>query len=174
MDNWLKWYTRTKPSWDNATSYRTPQTLLCLASWQWSPRPPYVAHRCDETSRQIAVTVGTSAAARVVLRMEGKEPAPAAARVAAGASTDGVDEAVPADDALFHVPRGLWCYRVDRHRAVLGGALTDGGSVFEWLRSTLALAPGKDMTAVMGEVERMPPASHGLTVSTLYKCRMSR
>lgn len=97
--------------------------------------------------------------------MEGKEPAPAATRVAAGASTDGVDEAVPADDALLHVPRGLWCYRVDRHRAVLGGALTDGGSVFEWLRSTLALAPGEDMAGVMEEAERMPPASHGLTVS---------
>ncbi|CAN0577981.1 unnamed protein product, partial [Ectocarpus sp. 12 AP-2014] len=91
-------------------------------------------------------------------------PTPAAARVAAGASTDGVDEAVAADDALFHVPRGLWCYRVDRHRAVVGGALTDGGSVFDWLRSTLALAPGEDMAGVMEEAERMPPASHGLTV----------
>ncbi|CAM9098022.1 unnamed protein product [Ectocarpus fasciculatus] len=124
---------------------------------------------CDETSRQIAVTVGTSAAARVVLRVEGKEPAPAAARVEAGASTDDeVGEAVPAGDALFRVPRGLWCYRVDRHRAVLGGALTDGGSVFEWLRSTLALAPGEDMTAVMDEAERMPPASHGLTILPFF------
>lgn len=105
--------------------------------------------------------------------MEGKEPAPAAARVEAGASADdGVGEAVPAGDALFRVPRGLWCYRVDRHRAVLGGALTDGGSVFEWLRSTLALAPGEDMTAVMDEAERMPPASHGLTVSN--RCQISR
>ncbi|CAM9562905.1 unnamed protein product [Ectocarpus sp. 4 AP-2014] len=123
---------------------------------------------CDEKSRKIAVTIGTSAAARVVLRMEGKEPALAAARVTAGASTDGVDETVPADDALCHVPRGLWCYRVDRHRAVLGGALTDGGSVFEWLRSTLALAPGEDMAGVMEKAERMPPASHGLTILPFF------
>lgn len=65
----------------------------------------------------------------------------------------------------FRVPKGLWCYRLDRYRAVLGGALTDGGSVFEWLRNTLALVPGIDMDTVMREAEEMAPASHGLVVS---------
>jgi gluconokinase len=30
------------------------------------------------------------------------------------------------------VPLGLWCYRVDRNRCLVGGALTDGGSLVEW------------------------------------------
>lgn len=69
------------------------------------------------------------------------------------------------DSAAPHVPKGLWCYRLDRRRAVLGGSLTDGGSVFEWLRTTLALGAGVDMDAVMREAEEMPPAGHGLVVS---------
>lgn len=83
---------------------------------------------------------------------------------------EGGDEAeanaTAADRAPFRVPKGLWCYRLDRHRVVLGGALTDGGSVFEWLRTTLDLSPGEDMDAVMRQVDEMSPASHGLVVSS--------
>ena len=119
------------------------------------------------------MTVGTSAAARVVLRLEGNDSSAAAAvegkpamPPAAAVTTASAKVAPePADgDAPFRVPKGLWCYRLDRHRAVLGGALTDGGSAFEWLRSTLALHPGCDTDAVMREAEEMPPASHGLVV----------
>lgn len=97
--------------------------------------------------------------------MAGEDEGEASATVAAAAAaaTNGSVDAV--DGALFRVPKGLWCYRVDRRRVVLGGALTDGGSVFEWLRSALELSPGEDMDAVMREVEEMPPASHGLVVS---------
>ncbi|CAM9451479.1 unnamed protein product, partial [Hapterophycus canaliculatus] len=120
---------------------------------------------CDERSGLIAVTIGTSAAARVVLSMEGEGPPQAAAAAMEGAAGAA---ATPTDDPTFSVPKGLWCYRVDRHRAVLGGALTDGGSVFEWLRRTLALAPGDDQDTVMREAERMPPASHGLVVLPFF------
>lgn len=63
------------------------------------------------------------------------------------------------------MPSGLWCYRLDRHRAVLGGSLTDGGSIFEWLCDTLAVTPGNDLDSLIREAEDMPPASHGLVVS---------
>ena len=33
-----------------------------------------------------------------------------------------------------HIPQGLWCYRVDRSRSLLGGALTEGGNLFNWLK----------------------------------------
>ncbi|RHY33385.1 hypothetical protein DYB32_001668 [Aphanomyces invadans] len=46
--------------------------------------------------------------------------------------------------AIPKVPRGLFCYRVTSTHAILGGALTDGGSVFEWARQTLALPPGRE------------------------------
>jgi len=37
------------------------------------------------------------------------------------------------------LPDGLWCYRVDHTRAILGGALSDGGGLLDWLRANLNL-----------------------------------
>ncbi|MFI7582880.1 gluconokinase [Kocuria sp. M1N1S27] len=37
------------------------------------------------------------------------------------------------------VPPGLWCYRVDEGRCLLGGALNDVGRAISWLESTVAL-----------------------------------
>ncbi len=58
------------------------------------------------------------------------------------------------------VPDGLWCYRVDRHSSLLGGALAEGGNVCVWLWNTLQV----DRTSLESEVERIAPDSHGLTV----------
>jgi gluconokinase len=38
-----------------------------------------------------------------------------------------------------HVPPGLWCYRVDARRSLLGGALNDVGRVVSWLQDTVQL-----------------------------------
>ena len=38
-------------------------------------------------------------------------------------------------------PPALWCYRADAERILLGGSLSDGGSVVAWLRTPHA-APG--------------------------------
>lgn len=59
------------------------------------------------------------------------------------------------------VPPGLWCYRVDRRRVLLGGALSNGGSVYAWLRDTLRLG---DAEAVERALAARPPDAHGLTV----------
>jgi gluconokinase len=59
------------------------------------------------------------------------------------------------------VPRGLWCYRVDGRRLLLGGSLANGGSLYGWLRDLLRL-PGDE--ALEAEVGAMPPDGHGLTV----------
>ena len=59
------------------------------------------------------------------------------------------------------VPRGLWCYRVDRQHALLGGATSEGGNVYAWLRETLRLPEG---AAVEEAVAAFPPDGHGLTV----------
>jgi gluconokinase len=48
------------------------------------------------------------------------------------------------------IPSGLWCYRVDAHRSLLGGALNDVGRVISWLHDTVQLAdtdPDQLMTA---------------------------
>lgn len=58
------------------------------------------------------------------------------------------------------VPAGPWCYRADRGRFVMGGALSDGGNLVGWLRETLRLPdPGETERLLSG----MEPDSHGLT-----------
>lgn len=60
------------------------------------------------------------------------------------------------------LPPGLWQYRLDRERVVLGGALSDGGGLFRWMRESLAIeAEGVTLEAALGELE---PDGHGLTV----------
>lgn len=59
------------------------------------------------------------------------------------------------------VPPGLWCYRVDRHRALLGGATSEGGNVYAWLRGMLRLG---DPATVEAALAALPPDGHGLTV----------
>ncbi|MCX7016305.1 MAG: FGGY-family carbohydrate kinase [Candidatus Sumerlaeota bacterium] len=57
------------------------------------------------------------------------------------------------------VPPGLWRYRVDRERNLLGGATTEGGNVFRWLIETLRLN-GDEADE---RLAAMAPDSHGLT-----------
>ncbi|MGH9430274.1 MAG: hypothetical protein ACRD3T_01895 [Terriglobia bacterium] len=62
-------------------------------------------------------------------------------------------------------PEGLWVYRLDSKRFAVGGALTDGGSVYSWLKKTLELPPEAEIEAKLAP---MPPPSHGLTVLPLW------
>jgi gluconokinase len=45
------------------------------------------------------------------------------------------------DNAPTLVEPGLFCYRIDRSHVLVGGALTDGGSVVEWISHLLNMAP---------------------------------
>jgi gluconokinase len=81
---------------------------------------------------KVAVQVGTSSAMRVVV--PGNVP---------------------------HVPDGLWCYRATRDLALLGGALSEGGNLLDWLRRTLNVG---DWQALSREAAALPPDAHGLTL----------
>ncbi len=59
------------------------------------------------------------------------------------------------------VPNGLWLYRVDRKRGLLGGATSEGGNLFAWLRNTLQLPPLAELEA---DLAASSPAAHGLIV----------
>jgi gluconokinase len=71
----------------------------------------------------------------------------------------------------FTIPPRLWCYRIDGARVVMGGALSNGGNLIQWLRATLDLsaqahaptgAPSfEDLEQGIAAVE---PDSHGLTL----------
>jgi gluconokinase len=59
------------------------------------------------------------------------------------------------------IPDGLWCYRIDRTRVIIGGALSDGGGLYYWLKDNFRLKEDDDQTEV--EIERRAPDAHGLT-----------
>lgn len=82
------------------------------------------------TRDKAALMIGTSGAMRVVY--EGEPPA--------------------------NIPSGLWCYRIDRKRVVLGGALSDGGGLYDWLTTVLALPKDAEAT-----IAKRKLGSHGLT-----------
>jgi gluconokinase len=81
---------------------------------------------------RVALTVGTTSAVRTVIK-----------------------------DSVPYVPSGLWCYRVDGRRSLPGGALSEGGSVFAWMRDILRLG---DLAKVEATLTTMQPDAHGLTV----------
>ena len=81
---------------------------------------------------RVSLTLGTSGAMRMVL-----------------------------DSRPAKIPTGLWAYSL-AGKTVLGGALTDAGSVYAWLRSTLQLPA--EHWKLEEELAAMEPASHGLTV----------
>ena len=58
------------------------------------------------------------------------------------------------------IPQGLWCYRLDRKRVVIGGALSNGGNLRRWLLDTLRVTDGK----LEDGLGRVGPGAHGLTV----------
>ena len=71
------------------------------------------------------------------------------------------------------IPDGLFCYRVDRKRFVLGGALSNGGEVFAWMKKTLQL-PGGDNEGIEKELAALPPVQHGLTILPFFAGERSR
>ncbi|HEX8550281.1 MAG TPA: gluconokinase [Abditibacteriaceae bacterium] len=80
--------------------------------------------------KHLVLNVGTSAAVRVVL-----------------------------ENFSGHAPHGLWRYRVDKKRSIMGGAVSNAGNVFAWAKATLRLPDD-----VEAQLAAMKPAAHGLTV----------
>jgi gluconokinase len=60
------------------------------------------------------------------------------------------------------VPPGLWVYRLDRSRELVGGVLGDGGNLFHWMGETLDL--GTSVAEAEAALLSAAPAGHGLVV----------
>jgi gluconokinase len=60
---------------------------------------------------------------------------------------------------LEHVPNGLWCYKVDAAHELLGGAMSEGGNVYAWLKSLLRIDDNK----LVKNISNLEPDKHGLT-----------
>ncbi|MEQ4299830.1 FGGY family carbohydrate kinase [Plantactinospora sp. B6F1] len=80
-------------------------------------------------SRRAAVTVGTSAAVRLVQR-------------------------VPAGVELPPLPEQLWRYRVDHEHVVTGTAFSGGGNLYAWARREMRLPEGPALDRALA---RLPP-----------------
>ncbi len=89
---------------------------------------------CIDPAR-IALTIGTSSAMRVTKPCEGSEPSQG-------------------------LPRGLWSYRVTRDQELIGGALSEGGNLFAWMREAFHL----DESSIERELAALEPDAHGLTM----------
>jgi gluconokinase len=59
-----------------------------------------------------------------------------------------------------NIPRGLWCYRADHKRFVMGGALSNGGDLFRWMTETLRLGSSEEIESSLAA---MDADAHGLT-----------
>jgi gluconokinase len=57
--------------------------------------------------------------------------------------------------------QGLWQYRLDRGRALIGSAISNGGSVYAWLRETLRLP---DLQTLEKSIAALDADAHGLTM----------
>jgi gluconokinase len=62
------------------------------------------------------------------------------------------------------IPSGLWCYRVDADRSLLGGAVNDVGRVVSWFESTVRFSPDDDLNGILAA----PPESSTPLVLPYY------
>jgi gluconokinase len=60
------------------------------------------------------------------------------------------------------LPSELFCYRADQNRIVIGGALSDGGGLYRWMKDNLSL--NYDDLELEAKLPSMAPDGHGLTV----------
>lgn len=67
------------------------------------------------------------------------------------------------DSPSAKVPRGLWRYRVDKARFITGGALSNGGDVYAWMKRNLVLP-----TDLEAGLENATPGTHGLTMLPFF------
>lgn len=84
------------------------------------------------TSNRLALTIGTTSAMRMIVSP---------------------DEVEPTD--------GLWLYLLDAQRALLGGALSEGGDVPAWLEATTRLPP---LAEAEPHIASIAPGAHNLTI----------
>jgi gluconokinase len=72
--------------------------------------------------------------------------------------TSGAMRVVFAGEPPQQLSPALWSYRVSRDRVVVGGALSDGGGLFQWLTESM------NVNGDPAEIAALEPDSHGLTI----------
>ena len=83
-------------------------------------------------------------------------------KVALMIGTSGAMRVCFAGDPPDRLPPELWCYRANRDRILIGGALSDGGGLYNWIKESLL--PAENFATIESELELLNPDAHGLTV----------
>jgi gluconokinase len=83
-------------------------------------------------------------------------------QIAVMLGTSGAMRMLSSRAAPTTLPPELFCYRADRERVVIGGALSDGGGLLRWMQDNLAL--NYDAGELNSALESLEPDSHGLTI----------
>jgi len=99
---------------------------------------------------RLAAIVGDGAANNIGAGCSTKD------RIALMIGTSGAMRVVFAGDPSAELAPALWSYRVNQQRVVVGGALSDGGGLIQWMTESLKF----DST----ELAALEPDAHGLTV----------
>lgn len=154
--------------WDDTTLYYVPG----LSAAQFSPigdnpvsglRTPYRERLPDLTDVPFFPALGDGACSNPGCG------ASTASRMALMIGTSGALRVLITGQAgeLPPVPAGLWRYLADAERCLLGGALSNGGSVWAWLTDNIRL-PNLDDDAMNAAIAAVPPDSHRLTVLPFF------
>jgi gluconokinase len=160
---WSGLLNRAELAWDETwltTLNLTSDRLPALADYTEAQRglaPTYAARWPVLRAVPFYLAIGDGAAANV--GSGAIEPGVAALTVGTTAAFR-----IVSTEVLPHVPAGLWSYRVGATQHLIGGATSEGGSIFQWAREVLRLSADADIEA---ELARAVPDDHGLTVLPL-------
>ena len=80
--------------------------------------------------------------------------------------TSGAMRVVYEGEPPAKIPVGLFCYRVDRKRVVVGGALSDGGGLYDLLKRNLRIHLTDRQIAA--EISRRGADAHGLAIMPFF------
>lgn len=118
--------------------------------------PDYAARWPQLSEARMFPAIGDGAANSIGAGCTSKE------NVALMIGTSGAMRVLFAGEPPASVPPELWCYRADRTRVIVGGALSDGGGLYQWLAESLL--PNYDSESIENELGRLEPDAHGLTI----------
>lgn len=107
-------------------------------------------------AKKVPLVVGDGAANNIGAGCTTKD------RIALMIGTSGAMRVVFTGERPKKLPPSLWSYRVSRDRVVVGGALSDGGGLLQWLDQALNVDQGAE--SLQRQLATMEPDSHGLTI----------
>lgn len=116
--------------------FQTKWPMLAKSSWYpaiGDGAASSIGSDCFD-SRKFTLMIGTSAAMRAIINT---------------------------NSPLFHP--ALWSYRIDRQRRIVGGALSNGGNLFAWMKEVFKISETE-----IDAVAQIAPDSHGLTILPLF------